>query len=121
MGKIERFEDIKAWQEARKFVNKVYGVCRVIESKRDFSLADQIKRAAVSIMANISEGFSRRGTKEFSHFLFIAKASATEVQSHLYVTFDQNYISKEQFNELYDDLEKIQKMISGFIKYLNKL
>ncbi len=121
MAKIERFEDIQAWQEARKLVFNIYPICRTIETKRDFSLADQIKRASVSIMANIAEGFGRKGSKEFARYLFIAKASATEVQSHLYVALDQEYISKEKFDELYNDLEKIQKMISGFIKYLNRL
>ena len=116
--KIEKFEDIETWKEARDIVNCVYRVCRVIELEKDYSLSDQIKRAAISIMANIAEGFSRRGNKEFIQFLFISKASAAELQSHLYVALDQHYINDDIFNELYEKAEKIQRMISNLIKYL---
>jgi len=115
---IEKFEDIEAWKEARKMVNRIYKVCSVNVFKRDFSLADQMKRAAVSIMANIAEGYARNGNKEFIRFLFIAKSSAAELQSHLYVAFDQGYIDNEDFQEIYRDLDKIQRMLSNFIKYL---
>ena len=116
--KVERFEDIEAWKEARKLVNRVYGVCSVNEFKKDYSLVDQIRRAAISVMANISEGFARKGNKEFSQFLFIAKSSAAELQSHLYVALDQKYINKDTFDELYQDADKIQRQLSNFIKYL---
>ncbi len=117
--KITCFEDIDCWKEARKLVNSVYRVCSVNEFKKDYSLIDQIKRAAVSIMANIAEGFPRKGNKEFIQFLFIAKASATELQSHLYVALDQGYIGNIEFKEIYEQAEKIQRQISNFIKYLN--
>ena len=116
--KIERFEDIEAWKEARNLVNRVYGVCSVNEFKKDYSLVDQIRRAAISVMANISEGFARKGNKEFAQFLFISKSSAAELQSHLYVALDQGYIEKLQFDELYQDADKIQRQLSNFIKYL---
>ena len=116
--KIERFEDIEAWKEARKLVNRVYGVCSVNEFKKDYSLIDQIRRAAISIMANIAEGFARKGNKEFIQFLFISKSSAAELQSHLYVALDQGYIDRAQFDELYQDDDKIQRQLSNFIKYL---
>jgi four helix bundle protein len=119
MGKtISRFEDLECWQEGRKIVNRVYRVCSVGSFKRDYSLMDQMKRAAISIMANIAEGFSRRGNKEFIQYLFIAKSSAAELQSHLYVVLDQEYISKSQFDELYEQADKVQRKISNFIKYL---
>ena len=117
--KITRFEDLDCWQEARRIVNRIYNVLSVKEFKKDFSLCDQIKRAAVSIMANIAEGFSRKGNKEFIQFLFISKSSAAEVQSHLYVALDQGYITQDKFDELYNDLDKVQRMISNLIKYLN--
>jgi len=117
--KIDKFEDIEPWKEARQLVNSVYKVCRVNEFKKDYSLADQIKRAAVSIMSNIAEGFSRKGNKEFIQFLFIAKASATELQSHLYVALDQGYIGNTEFKEIYEQADKIQRQLSNFIKYLN--
>ena len=81
-------------------------------------MSDQIKRAAVSIMANIAEGFSRKGNKEFIQFLFIGKSSATELQSHLYVALDQGYIKNDDFNEIYDQADKVQRQISNLIKYL---
>jgi four helix bundle protein len=117
--KITRFEDLDCWQEARNIVNRAYRVCRSDDFRKDYSLVDQVKRAAISIMANIVEGFSRRGNKEFIQFLFIAKSSAAELQSHLYIALDQGYLDKVRFDELYGDVEKIQRQISSFIKYLN--
>jgi four helix bundle protein len=116
--KIERFEEIDAWKNARMLVNSIYKICTIEKFKKDYSLADQIRRAAISIMANISEGFARKGNKEFAQFLFISKSSAAELQSHLYVALDQGYIEKLQFDELYQDADKIQRQLSNFIKYL---
>jgi four helix bundle protein len=118
--KITRFEDIEAWQEARKLVKLVYEVIRKsYEFKRDFRLVNQVQDAAVSSMSNIAEGFSRKGNKEFIQFLFISKSSAAEVQSQFYVAIDQGYINQEDFNRVYDQAEVVSKMDSGFIKYLN--
>jgi len=117
--KIERFEDIKAWQEARKLVKIVYDVAKSYEVfNKDYRFKDQITSAAVSIMSNISEGFSRRSNKEFIQFLFVAKASTAEVQSHLYVALDQAYISKDIFNEIYEQSDKVARLTSNFITYL---
>jgi len=116
--KITRFEDLDCWQEARNLVDSVYRVCRVIELKKDYSLSDQVKRAATSIMANIAEGFSRKGNKEFIQFLFISKSLAAELQSHLYVALDQDYIDQAQFDEIYEQVNKTAMIISGLIKYL---
>lgn len=118
--KINRFEDIEAWQEARKLVKLVYEAINTNkEFKRDYRLAGQIQGAAVSTMSNIAEGFSRKSNKEFIQYLFISKSSAAEVQSHLYVAIDQSYIIQEDFDEIYAQAEKVSKMDSGFIKYLN--
>ncbi len=120
--KIHRFEDINSWQEARKLVRLVYSAINLSKPfKRDFRLTGQIQGAAVSAMSNIAEGFSRKGTKEFIQFLFIAKSSVAEVQSQLYVALDQKYISTEQFEEMYKQAESVAKLCSGFIKYLNTL
>ena len=117
--KILRFEDIEAWQEARKLVGMVYDVVRNShEFKKDFRLVSQVQNAAVSSMSNVSEGFSRRGNKEFIQFLFISKSSAAEVQSHLYVALDQGYINQDEFKAVYDQAELVSKLDSGFIKYL---
>ena len=84
MAKIEKFEDIQAWQKARQLVTEVYKVTAESEGwRKDFSLRDQIKRASVSIMSNIAEGFCRQTDKEFVQFLYMAKGSASEVQSQL--------------------------------------
>ncbi len=117
--RIERFEDIKAWQEARALTNMVYNA--VISDKgfeRDYKFREKIQRAAVSIMSNIAEGFSRRSTKEFTQFLFISKGSAAEIQSQLYVALDQGYISPDKFEALFQKADEIARLISGFIQYL---
>ena len=117
--KITRFEDIEAWQEARKLVKMAYDVINKSDVFiKDFRLVNQVQGAAVSAMANIAEGFSRKSNKEFIQYLFISKSSSAEVQSHLYVALDQKYISKEAFEKIYKQAEKVSKMDSGFIKYL---
>jgi four helix bundle protein len=117
--KITRFEDIGAWQEARKLVKMVYKLInKNPKFRRDFRLVNQIQDAADSSMSNISEGFARKGNKEFIQFLFISKSSAAEVQSHLYVAFDREYVSQDEFDMIYNQAEIVSKMDSGFIKYL---
>ena len=119
--KVERFEDIKAWQEARSLVKLVYAAVKDnVGFRRDFRLVSQVQAAAVSCMANISEGFSRQGDKEFIQFLFIAKSSAAEVQSHLYVALDQGYLSEQGFRQIYQQADRVSKIASGLIKYLKK-
>jgi four helix bundle protein len=88
VAKIKRFEDIKAWQAARELVSAVYRVSGKGKFEKDFGLRDQIRRAAVSVMSNIAEGFERCSDKEFNRFLYIAKGSAGEVRSHLFVALD---------------------------------
>lgn len=117
--KISRFEDLNCWQEARVLTRMIY---KVIEGNkpfcRDVHLANQIRSATGSIMANIAEGFTRRSDKEFSQFLYTAMASAAEVQSHLYIARDAGYLAEEKFNALYSLSGKVSKLISGLIKYL---
>jgi len=116
--KITRFEDLRCWQEARKIVNRVYSVSSDGQFKHDHRLVNQIRGSATSIMANIAEGFSRRGNREFIQFLFISKSSAAELQSHLYVSLDQGYVDKAEFEELYEKADKVQRQLSSLIKYL---
>jgi len=118
--KITRFEDIDAWQEARKLVKMVYSVInRSSKFRKDFRLVNQVQDAAVSAMSNIAEGFARRSNREFIQFLFISKSSAAEVQSQFYVALDQEYINQDDFEKIYNQAEIVSKMDSGFIKYLN--
>lgn len=118
MAKIERFEDIKSWQAARELTAGIYSLTRANAFTRDASLRDQLRRASVSIMANIAEGFGRRSNKEFSNFLNMAHGSAAEVQSHLYVALDQTYIARGDFDKFYTKADDISKMIQAFMKYL---
>jgi len=94
MATFNRFEDIQAWQKARRLTNELYKVSASQPFAKDYGLQRQIQRASVSIMANIAEGFGRHSDKEFANFLNISHASVSEVQSHLYVAFDLSYIRK---------------------------
>ncbi|MBP1697026.1 MAG: ribosomal protein [Deltaproteobacteria bacterium] len=116
--KIERFEEIQAWQEARKLTKKIYDLTNQLPFRRDVKLCGQIRDASVSIMGNIAEGFDRQSKKEFIRFLDIASSSGSEVQSHLYVALDQKYISDENFQETYTQARKTKSLINGFIAYL---
>jgi len=118
MSKIEEFEEIKAWIKARELVKEIYRITSVGKFAKDWSLKDQIRRAVVSIMSNIAEGFSRQSDKEFIRFLYIAKGSTAEVQSQLYVASDLGYVNEGEFNKLYNEADKIAKLTSGFIRYL---
>jgi len=119
MGKFKSFEEINSWQKARQFNKRVYEITDNQNFKRDFDLVKQIRRASISISSNIAEGFERNTDREFIHFLYIAKASAGEVRSQLYLALDLNYIEKVEFEELFNNVSDISKLISGFIKYLN--
>jgi len=110
MATFKKFEEIKAWQKARQLTTRIYKITSEQRFSRDFGLRDQIQRASVSIMANNAEGFGRHSDKEFANFLSIAHASVSEVQSHLYVALDLNYLSAESFKEIYGLLEEIGRM-----------
>ncbi|PIZ44144.1 MAG: four helix bundle protein [Armatimonadetes bacterium CG_4_10_14_0_8_um_filter_66_14] len=118
MGKIERFEDVDAWKEARALARAIYRISGTGEFARDFGLRDQIRRAAVSVMSNIAEGFERGGNREFIQFLFIAKGSAGEVRSQLYVAADLGYVDEGTLRDLKKLTETVSRLIAGFIKYL---
>ncbi len=116
MTVVTKFEDLIAWQEARKLVKMVYKVTSDGAFARDFGLKDQIQRAAVSAMTNIAEGFDNESTAEFARFLGMARRSAVEVQSLLYVALDANYITAESFNTHYDQARRTQAIIGGLKK-----
>lgn len=118
MGTFKSFEEIEAWQKARELTKRIYEVSKEGAFARDFGLRDQIRKASVSIMSNIAEGFERGGTREFNQFLSIAKASSAEVRSHLYVALDQQYITERTFLELTETSKSINRMISNLMRYL---
>jgi four helix bundle protein len=116
--RIEQFEDIASWQQARELSKRVYKHSKQGEFAKDFDLRSQIRRASTSVMSNIAEGFERGGDKEFIQFLSIAKGSCGEVRSLLYVALDQEYLSETDFAALRQMTINISRLISGFMKYL---
>ncbi|HEX3046104.1 MAG TPA: four helix bundle protein [Bacillota bacterium] len=118
MAKIEKFEDIESWRQARDLVKSIYKLTQKTSFNKDYGLKNQIQRAAVSVMSNIAEGFERGSNNEFVFFLYVAKASAGEVRSLLYTAFDLGYLDKEEFDNLFSGIVKISQTISGLIKYL---
>jgi four helix bundle protein len=115
---IHRFEEIESWQLARRLAGEIYKSSNAGPFRRDFMLRDQLRRAAVSIMANIAEGFGRKGKADFAHFLTIAQASALEVQSHLYIALDLGYLAQIEFERFFKTTKRIEMLIGGFIRHL---
>ena len=109
--KIEKFEDLIAWQKARILTKKIYEITNEGDFARDYGLRDQIRRASVSVMSNIAEGFERFNKKEFHYFLNVGKSSCGEVRSQLYICFDVGYISNEKFVELKNDCIELSKIL----------
>jgi len=117
LSTIKAFEELIIWQEARKFANGIYKLTKKYPQEELYGLTSQMRRAGVSIMSNIAEGFDRRTTKEFKNFLVISRASVSEVQNDLYISLDLNYINNEDFKTYYY-AQKIAKLINGLITYL---
>ncbi len=120
MAKFEGFEEIEAWQKAYSVTLQIYQVTDTGLFSKDFGLRDQIRRAAVSIMANIAEGHGRKSNSEFANFLNVARGSAHEVQSHLYIAKGLNYIEQKDFDELYSLLGEVSRMTLGLARYLRE-
>lgn len=118
MTAITQFEEIEAWKTARQLTNMVYALSNKAGFNRDFGLRDQIRRASVSVMSNIAEGFESRTDVQFINFLGMARASAGEVRAQLYIALDQQYITENQFKEAYAIAEKSARQIAKFIAYL---
>jgi four helix bundle protein len=115
---VKYFEDLSVWKLSRELTDRIYKITGSGEFSKDYGLRDQIRRASVSIMSNIAEGFERGGNQEFSQFLSIAKGSRGEVRSQLYVAMDQGYITQKDFEQLIDDFKKLSIMINNFMEYL---
>ncbi len=118
MAGIARFEDIQAWQTARELTNTVYVLANQAGFNRDFGLRDQIRRAVISVMSNIAEGFESRTDVQFANYLGMARASAGEVRAQLYIALDQDYLTEEQFKETYALAEKCARQLARFIAYI---
>ena len=118
--RIEKFEDLIAWQKARELTKEVYQISRLGAFGKDFGLAGQIQRASVSIMSNIAEGFERGGRAEFHQFLSVAKASCAEVRSLLYIALDVDYIKKSEFRKIMDNAEEVGRIVGGLRASVDK-
>ena len=117
---VAYFEDLEIWKSARDVTNKIYSLTNNSAFSKDFGLRDQIRRASVSIMSNIAEGYERGGNQELMQFLSIAKGSCGEVRCQLYVAVDQRYIDKQEGEQLIDYCKKISIMINNFMEYLKR-
>jgi len=117
-ARIQRFEDVEAWQKARELSRHVYRVSGAGVFARDHNLVSQIRRAAISTMSNIAEGFERRSDKEFLHFLGVARGSAAEVRSLLYLAHDVGLLADAEFEELCRVTAETTRLISGLMRYL---
>ena len=120
MARIEKFEDIDGWKKGRELRKAIYGCSKRGEFARDFSLKDQIRRAAQSVTSNIAEGFERGGNREFIQFLSNAKGSCGEVRDQFYTAWDESYVSQTEFDQLYNLAVETSRLISGFMKYLQQ-
>lgn len=118
MATIRRFEDIQAWLKARELVREIYRISACGSFRRDFGLRNQICRAAVSSMSNIAEGFAKKTSRDFAHFLDVARGSAVEVQSWLYVALDVGYISADQAKTMQATADEVIALVGGFTSYL---
>jgi four helix bundle protein len=107
MSGVGKFEDLVAWQRVREMTREIYLTTRAGAISKDYSLVDQMRRAATSIMFNLAEGFGRSAPSEFHQFLVIAKASCGEVRSQLYVALDVGYLSEKEFQRLREMAEKL--------------
>ena len=118
--KIERFEDIEAWQLARELTRLVYALTKKPEFAKDRERKGQIRDAAGSVMHNVAEGFDSETNIEFIRFLRYAKRSCSEVQSELYVAIDEKYVTPSEFKTVYEQARKTRAAVRGFINYLRK-
>src|SRR3970282_2324600 len=117
---VKNFEDLEIWKDARLLTREIYQLTREPKFSKDFALRDQIRRAAVSIMSNIAEGFERGGNQEFIQFLYVAKASCGEVRSQLYVALDQSYVTEKDCDDASKSFRRLSIMISNLIDYLKR-
>ena len=117
---VKNFEDLEIWKDARALTRGIYQTTRDSGFSKDFVLRDQIRRAAVSVMSNVAEGFERGGNQEFVQFLYVAKASCGEVRSQLYVAADQSYIAQKDCEDLTKSFKRLSVMISNLIDYLKR-
>jgi len=117
--KIKSFEDLKVWQKARELTNLVYDITDNFPKSERFGLIDQVRRAVVSIAANIAEGFSRYHLKESILFYRNSRGSLSELKSHFYIAHDRKYLKRQEFDQIFELIDKVGKMLNGLINSTN--
>ena len=120
MSKKKAFEETPVWNDARNLVKEVFRISKMSDMKGEYFLQDQMKRSALSIMANIAEGFERDGNKELIQYLSMAKGSAGELRSHFFAGLDMGLVSDADFEKIQEQVQGISRQLSGFMKYLKK-
>ncbi len=120
MAKVERFEELECWREARALTRRIYRLTGHGNFARDFAFRDQIRRASVSVMSNIAEGFESRTTALFVDLLGRAKGSAGEIRAQLYIAHDADFLTQEEFASLSETVVSVSQQISGLMKYLSR-
>jgi four helix bundle protein len=120
MSSARKFEDLEIWENGRKLAADLYRVSGSGALARDFGLRDQLRRAAVSVVSNIAEGFERGSTKEFAHFLYLAKGSSGELRSQLYIAFDLGYLLEAELKMLLGAAQALFRQLAAFIRYLEQ-
>ena len=118
MTTVKRFEDLECWMEARNLVNRTYELTKKERFRRDLDLVNQMRRSAISSVANIAEGFHRNSNKDFMRFLGYSRASVAETLSHCYVALDQKYIDRGELDGIKAQADKVWKKVNNFITYL---
>lgn len=116
--KIQRFEDLECWKEARILMKMIYEIAKNNYILKDYRLKDQITGASISVMNNIAEGFDSQSDNEFIRFLIISRRSISEVETCLYIAIDQNYINEYDFKNIFNQCEKVKQVVDGLLRYL---
>lgn len=118
---MKSFTELDVWLEARKLAKDVYAVTKAFPKEEKFGIVNQMRRSAVSIVSNIAEGCGRNTSKDTIHFLHISRGSLFELETQVYIAFDQNYLNEKTLNEILGHILSCKKLINGFINYYKKL
>jgi len=115
------YTDLEVWQESRKLANAIYSLTKVFPKDEQFGLTNQIRRSAVSVSSNIAEGCGRQTSKDTINFLHISRGSLYELETQCFIALDQQYITKDQFKNVFNNIQVCKRLLNGFINYYRKL
>jgi len=120
LGRIDRFEELEVWKVSMALCSEIYKLTNSEYFSKDFGLKDQIRRSAVSVPSNISEGYERDSKRQFLYFLVIAKGSCGELRTQLIIARNLNYLGEDEFMKINEQCLSTSKQLAGFISYLKK-